>query len=105
MTVMYDCVAKLQKYRMSCICHVTHGTRWDEKVAIWDEKVTIWDEMGRKWDEMGRESDEKVTRWDEKKRRLLTVSCFIYYECLFYILIQFGLKIFINAIIKIINFR
>ena len=53
-----DCVAKLQKYRMSSICHVTHGTRWDEKVAIWDEKVTIWDEMGRKWDEMGRESDE-----------------------------------------------
>ena len=47
MTVMYDCVAKLQKYRMSCICQVTHGTRWDEK-------VTIWDEMGRKWDEMGR---------------------------------------------------
>ena len=70
---------------------------------LWDEKVTRWDEMGRKWDEMGRESDEKVTRWDEKKRRLLTVSCFIYYECLFYILIQFGLKIFINAIIKIIN--
>ena len=58
MTVMYDCVAKLQKYRMSCICQVTHGTRWDEKVAIWDEKVTRWDEMGRKWDEMGRESDE-----------------------------------------------
>ena len=82
---MYDCVAKLQKYRMSCICHVTHGTRWDEKVAIWDEKVTIWDEMGRKWDDMGRESDEKVARWDEKKRRLLTVSCFILYEFLFYI--------------------
>ena len=54
MTVMYDCVAKLQKYRMSCICQVTHGTRWDEKVTIWDEKVTIWDEMGRKWDDMGR---------------------------------------------------
>ena len=62
MTVMYDCVAKLQKYRMSCICHVTHGTRWDEKVAIWDEKVTIWDEMGRKWDEMGR-------KWDEMGRK------------------------------------
>ena len=90
MTVMYDCVAKLQKYRMSCICHVTHGTRWDEKVAIWDEKVTIWDEMGRKWDEMGRKWDEmgrkwdgKVTRWDEKKRRLLTVSCFIYMNAYF----------------------
>ena len=105
MTVMYDCVAKLQKYRMSCICQVTHGTRWDEKVTIWDEKVTIWDEMGRKWDEKGLKWDGKVTRWDEKKRRLLTVSCFIYNECLFYILIQFGLKIFINAIIKIINFR
>ena len=51
---MYDCVAKLQKYRMSCICQVTHGTRWDEKVTIWDEKVTLWDEMGRKWDDMGR---------------------------------------------------
>ena len=58
MTVMYDCVAKLQKYRMSCICHVTHGTRWDEKVTIWDEMGRKWDEMGRKWDEMGRESDE-----------------------------------------------
>ena len=92
---------------------------WDEKVTIWDEKVTIWDEMGRKWDEMGRKWDEMGRKWDEmgrkwdemgrygtkKKRRLLTVSCFIYYECLFYILIQFGLKIFINAIIKIINFR
>ena len=55
MTVMYDCVAKLQKYRMSCICHGTHGTRWDEKVARWDEKVTIWDEMGRKSGEMGRD--------------------------------------------------
>ena len=53
MTVMYDCVAKLQKYRMSCICHVTHGTRWDE--------------MGRKSDDMGRENDEMGrdgTRWD-----------------------------------------
>ena len=80
---MYDCVAKLQKYRMSCICHVTHGTRWDEKVAIWDEKVTIWDEMGRKWDEMGRKWDEKVTRWDEKKRRHITVSCFIYMNAYF----------------------
>ena len=68
MTVMYDCVAKLQKYRMSCICHVTHGTRWDEKVAIWDEKVTIWDEMGRKWDEMGRKWDEMGRKWDEMGR-------------------------------------
>ena len=79
---------------------------------LWDEKVTRWDEMGRKWDEMGRKWDEMGRKWDEmgrygtkKKRRLLTVSCFIYNECLFYILIQFGLKIFINAIIKIINFR
>ena len=47
---------------MSCICHVTHGTRWDEKVTIWDEKVTRWDEMGRKWDEMGR-------KWDEMGRK------------------------------------
>ena len=69
MTVMYDCVAKLQKYRMSCICHVTHGTRWDEKVAIWDEKVTIWDEMGRKWDEMGRKWDEMGRKWDEMGRK------------------------------------
>ena len=87
MTVMYDCVAKLQKYRMSCICHVTHGTRWDEKVAIWDEKVTIWDEMGRKWDEMGRKWDEMGRESDEmgrkKKRRLLTVSCFIYINAYF----------------------
>lgn len=80
MTVMYDCVAKLQKYRMSCICQVTHGTRWDEKVTIWDEKVTRWDEMGRKWDEMGRESDEMGRK---KKRRLLTVSCFIYMNAYF----------------------
>ena len=57
-----NCDTKLQKYRMSCICQVTHGTRWDEKVAIWDEKVTIWDEMGRKWDEMGR-------KWDEMGRK------------------------------------
>ena len=47
---------------------MTHGTRWDEKVAIWDEKVTRWDDMERKWDEMGRKWDGKVTRWDEKKR-------------------------------------
>ena len=83
MTVMYDCVAKLQKYRMSCICQVTHGTRWDEKVTIWDEMGRKWDEMGRKWDDMGRKWDEKVTRWDEKKRRLLTVSCFIYMNSYF----------------------
>ena len=74
------------------------GTRWDEMGRKWDEMGRKWDEMGRKWDEMGRYGTKK-------KRRLLTVSCFIYYECLFYILIQFGLKIFINAIIKIINFR
>ena len=72
---------------------------------LWDEKVTRWDVNGTRWDENGTRWDGKVTRWDEKKRRLLTVSCFIYNECLFYILIQFGLKIFINAIIKIINFR
>ena len=102
---MYDCVAKLQKYRMSCICHVTHGTRWDEKVAIWDEKVTRWDDMERKWDEMGRKWDGKVTRWDEKKETAFYRLLHYIYECLFYILIQFGLKIFINAIIKIINFR
>ena len=69
MTVMYDCVAKLQKYRMSCICQVTHGTRWDEKVTIWDEKVTIWDEMGRKWDEMGRKWDEMGRESDEMGRK------------------------------------
>ena len=102
---MYDCVAKLQKYRMSCICHVTHGTRWDEKVAIWDEKVAIWDEKVTIWDEMGRESDEKETRWDEKKETASYRLLLYIYEFLFYIPIQFGLKIFINAIIKIINFR
>ena len=69
---------------MSCICQVTHGTRWDEKVTIWDEKVTIWDEMGRKWDEMGRKWDEKVTRWDEKKetasyRLLLYIYMNVYF--------------------------
>ena len=90
---------------MSCDTWDEKVTRWDEKVAIWDEKVTIWDEMGRKWDEMGRKWDEMGRYGTKKKRRLLTVSCFIYYECLFYILIQFGLKIFINAIIKIINLR
>ena len=77
---------------------MTHGTRWDEKVAIWDEKVTIWDEMGRKWDEMGRDGTKK------KETAFYRLLHYIY-ECLFYILIQFGLKIFINAIIKIINFR
>ena len=94
---------------MSCDTWDEKVAIWDEKVAIWDEKVTIWDEMGRKWDEMGRKWDEMGRKWDEmgrkKKRRHFTVSCIIYYECLFYILIQFGLKIFINAIIKIINFR
>ena len=71
---------------------------WDEKVTIWDEKVTIWDEMGRKWDEMGRDGTKK------KETAFYRLLHYIY-ECLFYILIQFGLKIFINAIIKIINFR
>ena len=98
---------------------MTHGTRWDEKVAIWDEKVTIWDEMGRKWDEMGRKWDVNGTRWDvngtrwdemgrdgtKKKETAFYRLLHYIYECLFYILIQFGLKIFINAIIKIINFR
>ena len=102
---MYDCVAKLQKYRMSCICQVTHGTRWDEKVTIWDEKVTIWDEMGRKWDEMGRKWDEMGRDGTKKKETAFYRLLHYIYECLFYILIQFGLKIFINAIIKIINLR
>ena len=84
------------------------------------------DEMGRKSGDMGRESDEmgrdgtkmgrdgtKMGRkWDEmerdgtKKKETAFYRLLHYiYECLFYILIQFGLKIFINAIIKIINFR
>ena len=80
------------------------------------------DEMGRKSGDMGRESDEMGrdgtkmgrdgTRWDEmgrdgtKKKETAFYRLLHYiYECLFYILIQFGLKIFINAIIKIINFR
>ena len=87
------------------------------------------DEMGRKSGDMGRESDEmgrdgtkmgrdgtkmgrdgtrwdgKVTRWDEKKETAFYRLLHYIYECLFDILIQFGLKIFINAIIKIINFR
>ena len=71
--------------------------------------------MGRESDVMGRESDlwdEKVTRWDvngtrwDEKKETASYRLLLYiYECLFYILIQFGLKIFINAIIKIINFR
>ena len=84
---------------------MTHGTRWDEKVAIWDEKVTIWDEMGRKWDEMGRKWDEMGRDGTKKKETAFYRLLHYIYECLFYILIQFGLKIFINAIIKIINFR
>ena len=71
----------------------------------WDEKVTIWDEMGRKWDEMGRKWNGKVAIWDEKKETASYRLLLYIYECLFYILIQFGLKIFINAIIKIINLR
>ena len=62
MTVMYDCVAKLQKYRMSCICHVTHGTRWDEMGRKSDDMGRESDEMGRKWDVNG-------TRWDENGTR------------------------------------
>ena len=61
--------------------------------------------MGRDGTKMGRESDGKVTRWDEKKETASYRLLHYIYECLFYILIQFGLKIFINAIIKIINFR
>ena len=64
--------------------------------------------MGRESDVMGRESDlwdEKVTRWDEEKETASYRLLLYIYECLFYVLIQFGLKIFINAIIKIINFR
>ena len=90
---------------MSCDTWDEKVTRWDEKVAIWDEKVTRWDAMERKWDEMGRKWDGKVTRWDEKKETAYYRLLHYIYECLFYILIQFGLKIFINAIIKIINFR
>ena len=78
---------------------------WDEKVTIWDEKVTIWDEMGRKWDEMGRKWDEMGRDGTQKKETAFYRLLHYIYECLFYILIQFGLKIFINAIIKIINFR
>ena len=78
---------------------------WDEKVTIWDEKVTIWDEMGRKWDEMGRKWDEMGRDGTKKKETAFYRLLHYIYECLFYILIQFGLKIFINAIIKIINFR
>ena len=68
--------------------------------------------MGRESDDMGRESDEMGRKWDEmgrdgtKKKETAFYRLLHYiYECLFYILIQFGLKIFINAIIKIINFR
>ena len=45
------------------------GTRRDEKVTRWDEKVT--------------RRDEKVTGWGRKKRRLITVSCFIYMNAYF----------------------
>ena len=85
-----------------------------------------WDEMGRKSDDMGRDGtrwDVNGTRWDvngtkmgrdgtkmgrdgTKKKETVRSRLLLYiYECLFYILIQFGLKIFINAIIKIINLR
>ena len=72
---------------------------------LWDEKVTRWDVNGTRWDENGTRWDGKVTRWDEKKETAFYRLLHYIYECLFYILIQFGLKIFINAIIKIINFR
>ena len=72
---------------------------------LWDEKVTRWDVNGTRWDENGTRWDGKVTRWDEKKETDSYRLLHYIYECLFYILIQFGLKIFINAIIKIINFR
>ena len=49
-----------------------------------------WDEMGRKSGDMGRESDDmgrdgtKMGRdGTKKKRRLLTVSCFIYMNSYF----------------------
>ena len=85
------------------------GRESDDMGRESDEMGRKWDEMGRKWDVNGTRWDVNGTRWDEmgrkKKRRHFTVSCFIYNECLFYIIIQFGLKIFINAIIKIINLR
>ena len=74
------------------------GRKWDEMGRKWDVNGTRWDVNGTRWDEMGRDGTKK------KETAFYRLLHYIY-ECLFYILIQFGLKIFINAIIKIINFR
>ena len=74
------------------------GRESDDMGRESDDMGRKWDEMGRKWDEMGRDGTKK------KETAFYRLLHYIY-ECLFYILIQFGLKIFINAIIKIINFR
>ena len=85
---------------------------WDEMGRKSGDMGRESDEMGRKWDENGPRWDVNGTSWDEmgrdgtKKKETAFYRLLHYiYECLFYILIQFGLKIFINAIIKIINFR
>ena len=78
---------------------------WDEMGRKSDNMGRESDEMGRKWDEMGRKWDGKVTRWDEKKETAFYRLLHYIYECLFYILIQFGLKIFINAIIVYSNLK
>ena len=88
---------------------------WDEKGRKGEKMGRESDEKGRKSDEMGRESEEMGRKSDEKGRKrdgMGTKNETAYYrpllyiyECLFYILIQFVLKIFFNAIIKIINFR
>ena len=81
---------------------------WDEKGRKSEEMGRESDEKGRKSDEMGRKSDEKGRKSDgmgTKKETAYYRLLLYIYECLFYILIQFVLKIFFNAIIKIINFR
>ena len=83
---------------MSCDTWDEMGRKSGDMGRKSDDMGRKWDEMGRKWDEMGRDGTKK------KETAFYRLLHYIY-ECLFYILIQFGLKIFINAIIKIINFR
>ena len=64
---MYDCVAKLQKYRMSSICQVTQVTRSDKK---WQKKDDKWQEVtksDKKWQEVTSKVTSKVTRSDKKR--------------------------------------
>ena len=66
MTVMYDCVAKLQKYRMSSICQVTQVTRSDKK---WQKKDDKWQEVtksDKKWQKVTRSDKLSDKKWQAK---------------------------------------